>query len=196
MKQKSLTRHTTPFILAALMLFVPANFYAGPVNAIKTPNASAQINVGMNGFFSVDKLQRGNTVQAAVVLDVPSGFHINSSRPLNKMLIPTKLRVDVPRGLRISPISYPRAALRRFSFSDEQLAVYEGRVVMRFNITVPANYQLGTTQLRVRLNYQGCNDEACFPPKSSEITLPIAIVGADESVKRINGQLFNGRRRR
>jgi hypothetical protein len=49
------------------------------------------------------------------------------------------------------------------------------------------------TELRARLKYQSCNDEACFPPATREIKLPIAVVGANESVKRINGRIFGGR---
>jgi hypothetical protein len=66
--------------------------------------------------------------------------------------------------------------------------------VLRFNVTIPANFQSGVTELRVRLKYQSCNDEACFPPTTREIKLPIAVVGANEAVKRINGRIFGGRR--
>lgn len=155
--------------------------------------APLQPSIEVNGFFSADKAQRGRKVEAAVVLDIPPGFHVNSNRPLGKYAVPTTLRVEAPNGFRVGPVSFPRAVVRRFSFSKdtkEQLAVYEGKAVMRFNFWVPANQQTGTIELRARLRYQGCNDEVCFPPVTREINLPILVVDANDQVKRINSQLF------
>lgn len=151
-------------------------------------------NIGVSSFFSADKAQRGRIVQAAVVMDIPGGYHVNSNRPMSKYAIPTVIKVEAPNGVRIGPVSYPRAIVRRLKASNhEPLALFEGRAVMRFNVTVPANFQPGMTELRVRLRYQSCNDEVCFPPQTRDFTMPIGVVGANDSVKRINGQIF-GRR--
>ncbi|HYG10321.1 MAG TPA: protein-disulfide reductase DsbD domain-containing protein, partial [Pyrinomonadaceae bacterium] len=151
-----------------------------------------QANIGVNGFFAADKAQRGRSVQAAVVLDIPRGFHVNANKAA-KFSIPTVLKIDAPKGLRVTPVTYPRAVVRRLSFSKEALSLYEGRAVMRFNVIVPANYQTGLAELRAKVTYQSCNDEVCFPPTTREVKLGINVVGANESVKRINGQYF-GRR--
>lgn len=161
-----------------------------------TPAATLQPNIGINGFFSADKAQRGSTVQAAVVVDVPQGFHINANRLLGKIGIPTSLKVEAPGGARVGPIVYPRPVVRRLKVSDEQLALYEGRAVLRFNVTFPAGFQEGMTQLRARLRYQSCNDEVCFPPVTREVEMPIGVVGSGERVRRINGNIFGGGGRR
>jgi DsbC/DsbD-like thiol-disulfide interchange protein len=189
MRNRKFIRRATLFTIASLLLALTAGFRAGTL----TP--AAQANIRVNGFFAADKAQRGRTVQAAVVLDIPDGFHINSNRPLAKFLIPTSVKIEAPGGIRVGPISYPRAQLRSFSFSQDKLSVYEGRAVLRFNVTVPADFQTGVTELRARVKYQSCNDEACFPPATRSVTMPIAIVGAGESVKRINANIFGGRRR-
>lgn len=172
------------------LLALPAGFQAKALAPAQSPN------IGVNGFFSVDKIQQGRTIQAAVVMDIPSGYHVNSNRPLAKFLIPTSLKVEAPGGVRVSPVSYPAAQLRNFSFSPDKLSVYEGRVILRFNITVPANFATGVTTFRAQVRFQSCNDEACFPPVSRKVEMPIAIVGANESAKRINGNIFGGGRRR
>ena len=194
MRRKLFTQRAALGLLAAMLLLVPANFYATPAARLK-PSA-AQPNIGINGFLSVDKAQRGRTFQAAIVMNIPAGYHVNSNRPGSKFSIPTALKIEAPGGVRVGPISYPRAQLRKFSFSEERIAVYEGRAVLRFNVTVPANYQTGVTQLRARLKYQSCTDEVCFPPVTREIDVPLAIVGANESSNRINGNLFGGGRRK
>ncbi|HEY6189016.1 MAG TPA: protein-disulfide reductase DsbD N-terminal domain-containing protein [Pyrinomonadaceae bacterium] len=189
MRRTTFTRTPALFLLTIALLFIPVNFYAGP------KPRPAQANISMNGFFAADKAQRGRTVQAAIVVDIPSGYHVNGNKPLGKYAIPTVLRIEAPGGVKISPVMYPRASVRSFSFSQEQLAVYEGRVVMRFNVTIPANFDQGVTELRARLRYQSCTDDICYQPETREITMPIGIVAANQSVKRINGQIFGGRRR-
>lgn len=181
MRRKALIRSTALFLLASVLLIVPADFYAAP-----------QPNIGVNGFFAVDKAQRGRTILAAVVLDIPAGYHVNSSRPLSKFAIPTTLRVESQDGIKIGIISYPRATVRHFSFSKDQLAVYEGKAVMRFSITIPANHEIGITELRAHVKFQSCNDEMCFPPQTRELTLPIAVVDTKDSVSRINAGIFGG----
>ncbi len=110
-------------------------------------------------------------MQATVVMDIPSGFHVNSNRPLEKFLIATQLKIDAPKGVRLSPIGYPRAVLRTFKFSKNRVSVYEGRATMRFNVNVPANFPTGNTELKAHLRYQSCNDEVCFPPQSRDFSL-------------------------
>lgn len=173
---------TPPAPRAAAARAVAPNSVA-PAVAVQSPN------IGVNGFFSADKAQRGGRVQAAVVLDIPHGFHVNSNRAA-KFSIPTVVKVAAPRGLRVSAVTYPRAVVRRLSFSKEALSLFEGRAVMRFNVSVPANFQTGLTELRAKVTYQSCNDEVCFPPTTREVKLGINVVGANESVKRINGQYF------
>lgn len=194
MRRKIFTQSAALAFLAAMLLFVPADFYA--TSASRIAPFSAQPNIGINGFLSVDKAQRGRTVQAAVVMEIPAGYHVNSNRPGSKFSIPTALRIEAPGGVRIGPVSYPRSQLRKFSFSEERISVYEGRAVLRFNITIPANYQTGVTQLRARLKYQSCTDEVCFPPVTRDINLPLTVINANESSSRINGHLFGGGRRK
>ena len=176
---------TAVMILAAA--FLPSTFAGGHLLRTAPPDP----NIGVSGFFSADKAQRGRTIQAAVVMEIPGGYHVNSNRPMSKYAIPTVLKIEGPNGVKIGPIAYPRATVRRLKASNNQpLTVFEGRAVMRFNVTVPANFQQGMTELRIRLRYQSCNDEVCFPPQTREISLPIGVVGTSDPVKRINGQIF------
>jgi DsbC/DsbD-like thiol-disulfide interchange protein len=193
MRRKNYLRLALLSTLALSLFTFPVNFYADskPTAPLTPP---AQPNISVNGFFSTDKAQRGRMVQAAVVMEIPRDFHVNGNRPLGKYAVPTTLKIEAAGGIRVSPVVYPRATVRTFSFSQDKLAVYEGRVVMRFNVTVPSNFDQGVTELRVRLRYQSCTNEVCFPPQSRDITMPIAVVNANESVKRINGNIFGGRR--
>ena len=168
--------------------------------AIVAPFAAQASSVGVNGYFSVDPAQQGSTFQAAIVFDIPEGMHVNSNRPLGKYAIATSVKVEPPRGLRVTPVAYPAGKVRSFKFGDdspeERLAVYEGRAIARFNVSVPAGYELGVARVRAVVRFQSCNDEVCFPPATRELDLRIAIVGRDTPVNHINGQYFGGGGRR
>ncbi len=172
---------------ALMFLLLPAS---GHEPAAPLPAALQSENVGINGFYSLDKAQRGRVVQAAIVVDIPGGYHINANRLIGKIGVPTSLKVEAPGGIRVGPIIYPRPVVRKLKFSDERLALYEGRAVLRFNVGIPPNHGEGMTELRARLRYQACNDEVCFPPTTREVTLPIGVVGPNDPVRHINGNLF------
>jgi hypothetical protein len=161
--------------------------------AVPEPQSS---NININGFFSVDPAQQGSSFQAAVVMEIPRGMHVNSNRPLGKYAVPTVLKVDAPRGLRVTPVSYQRGEVRTFRFGEgspeERLAVYEGRAIFRFSVSVAPGAELSVARVRVSVRFQSCNDEVCFPPATRELTLPIAIVGRNTPVNHINGQYFGG----
>lgn len=152
-------------------------------------------NIAVNGFFSVDRAQQGSSFQAAVVMDIPGGLHVNANKPLGKYSVPTVVKVDAPRGFRVTPVSYPRGAVRTFRFggSDEtRVAVYEGRTIFRFNVSVPAGQPFGVENVRVSVRFQSCSDEVCYPPATRSLDLHIGVVGRDAPVSRINGQYFGG----
>ncbi|HWW76324.1 MAG TPA: protein-disulfide reductase DsbD domain-containing protein, partial [Pyrinomonadaceae bacterium] len=173
-----------------------ANAAASAAFASPEPQAS---QIGVNGFFSVDPAQQGSTFQAAVVMDIPGGLHVNSNKPLGKYAVPTVVKVEAPRGFRVTPVTYPRGNVRSFNFGGsgaERLAVYEGRAVFRFNVSVPAGHPLGVETVRVSVRFQSCNDEVCFPPATRELALRIAVVDRNTPSNRVNGQLFGGGGRR
>jgi len=153
-------------------------------------SARAQAPIEINGYYSLNRAPRGRVVQAAIVIDIPQGYHVNSNRPLSKYAIPTEVKIDAPAGVRIGPAIYPRPVVRRFSFSKDQIAVYEGRAVIRFNVTVPANFQGERLELRARVRYQACTDEVCYPPRTREVVMPIEVVDRGARVERINNGVF------
>jgi DsbC/DsbD-like thiol-disulfide interchange protein len=197
------------FIRLALALLLLASALAPISSAVARDSTFKEVpapepqpsNIGVNGFFSVDRAQQGTTFQAAVVMDIPEGLHVNANKPLGKYAVPTVVKVDSPRGFRITPVSYPRGSVRTFRFggSDEtRIAVYEGRAIFRFFVTVPASQPFGVENVRVSVRFQSCTDEVCYPPATRNLDLHIGVVGRDAPVSRINGRYFGsgGRRRK
>ena len=151
------------FLLTAVLV-IPATLYSTPL-----PQSAADVKV--SGSIAPDKTKKGRTVRASVVAEIPHGLHLQSNKPLDKFLIATKLDVETPAGMNVGPVSYPRALMRNLKFSKSKVAVYEGRAMFRFNVTVPANYSGGSGEIRGKLRFQACNDDACFPPVTREVKM-------------------------
>ena len=148
-----------------VILLIPVTFYSNPV----PPQSAADVNV--SGSLAPDKVKKGRIVRASVVMDIPNGLHVQSNKPLDKFLVPTKLDVETPSGLQVGPISYPRPVMRNLKFSKGSVAVFEGRAMLRFNVSVPANYSGGSGEIKGKLRFQACNDESCFPPITREVKM-------------------------
>jgi DsbC/DsbD-like thiol-disulfide interchange protein len=180
MKRPNKKLALTALLICAVVVWTP----------ISAATPSPDPNISVVGYFSQDKAQRGRPTRVSIVIDIPNGYHINSSRPLENYLIATSVKVEPENGLRAGPVSYPRPLLKTFKFSKNQLSVYEGQVRLKFNVTVPANYADGSAKIKARVRLQSCNDEVCFPPNNHDVSLKIDVVGANDAVKRINGWAF------
>lgn len=150
--------------LLIAVLLIPGSLYSTP-----RPQSSSEVKV--SGSISPDKIKKGQTVRANVVMEIPQGLHVQSSKPLDKFLIATKLEVETPSGMTVGPIVYPRALMRSLKFSKSKVAVYEGRTSIRFPVRVPPNYSGGSGEIRGKLRFQACNDESCFPPVTREVKM-------------------------
>lgn len=101
---------------------------------------------------------------------VDQGFHINSHTPMDDLLIPTVLKLDVAPGVNVLSEEYQKGSAFRLSVGGapgETLDVYQGDFRVNVRLVVPK----GASTLTGTLHYQACDNTACFPPK----TLPVMI---------------------
>ena len=129
--------------------------------------ASAQTVSGSIGNGSV---ARGSSARGSVVLSIPGGLHVNSSRPASEYAIPTTVRLS-GSGIKVSGPTFPRGVNRKFQFSENVINVYEGTVRFPFTVNVPAGFKGDTVRVRAVVKYQACTDEVCYPPRSKEVML-------------------------
>jgi len=73
-----------------------------------------------------DAAHANSLVKAAVFARIAPGFHLNDNRPTLNYLVPTELKLEVPKELDIEKVVYPKGQPKRFAFSDLPLSVYEG----------------------------------------------------------------------
>jgi len=166
--ETSMKRKLLGLLLLILAVFVPTTIYSWPA-----PQSSDDVKT--SGSLKPDKVRKGKSAQATILVEIPPGLHLQSSKPLDKFLVPTKLEVETPAGMKTGSVLYPRAVIRQLKFSKSPVSVYEGKVLIHFNVTVPSNYSGGSGDIKGKLRFQACNDDSCFPPVTREVKISINV---------------------
>ena len=124
----------------------------------------------------------GKTAHVTLVFHVGEGFHINSHKPLDELLLPTVLQLSPPTDIMISRIAYPDGELLSFPFSPEsKLSVYSGEFRVSAAVRPSTAMPHGTFRVRGDLRFQACNNRQCFPPKKIPIQFDVKIEKAKRS---------------
>lgn len=141
-------------------------------------------------YVSLEPVPRGRTFEIAVVAEIIPGFHINANKVLDEYLIPTTLKVEPPKGLRVAETNYPPGALQKFDFSEKMLVVYEGTVTLRVKLEAAPDAPVGAVSLPLTLRYQACNDKACLPPVRLNVPVEFQIAEAGAKTKAAHTEIF------
>ncbi len=134
----------------------------------------------------------GGEFDIAIVLDIEEELHINSHTPSGEFFIPTVVTLDSLSGLEFNTPVYPPHELKAFSFSDERIAVYEGKVVIVTHVATASSLETGKLTVKGQVSYQGCNDTMCFAPGEEDFTVEVEVVPAGTPVEKINQGYFAG----
>ena len=132
-------------------------------------------------------ISRGHSGTVELMFRVPSGFHINSNLPHQEYLKKTELKLDAPTDILVRKVNYPDGEDRSFPFApDEKINVYSGD----FTITVevrPLKTVLPTKYaVHGYLNYQACDNAACYPPRKLPVTFEVRITKSASENKHRN----------
>lgn len=153
------------FFLALVVLFSSASALAQGSGKVVKVSAGE----------SVYKIKRGAPVQIAVVIEVDSGYHINSNRPAEKYLIATALKLERVAGLTTTPVIYPKAKLQKFEFSEKPLSVFEGKAVLKLSVRALPSLADGSHTLSGKLTVQACNNQQCLRPQTIDVSIPLQV---------------------
>jgi hypothetical protein len=169
------------FVAAAILLLsVPAAWLlaARPAASQESRFPKASEIVKPQVSLQPDSVGRGRSFSVTVNAEIRPGFHIQANKVLEDYLIPTTLEAQIPDGLMLVDTSYPKARLVKFPFNPKEMAVYEGRIVLKMKIAAAASAPLGKLKLPLTLHYQACSDAACLPPVKLPLEATVEIVAA------------------
>jgi DsbC/DsbD-like thiol-disulfide interchange protein len=110
-------------------------------------------------------------VDAEVILSIKKGWHINANKPLDENLSPTVLSFNENNSVQIQKITYPDPSLKKLSFSDSKLALYEEDVIIKVQIKVNKKSASQGLKLDGTVKYQACNDQTCLFPVSKPLSI-------------------------
>jgi thioredoxin:protein disulfide reductase len=185
----SIPRFAYGVTLAALLLISASR--TAPAQETAAPPKPTDI-VSTKTFVSMDPVPRGKEFQAAVVVKINPGFHMNSHKPSDTYLIPTTVTPQLPDGFTlVGEPAYPLGKNEKFPFSpDKPLNVYTGSVTFRLKMTADEKAALGKASIPVTLRFQACNTSACLPPVKIPLTLDVNVAAAGKVGKPTNPEIF------
>jgi thiol:disulfide interchange protein DsbD len=144
----------------------------------------------METYASHEHIRPGDTFQLAIVANIKKGLHINGHQTSDDGLVPTVVSFDKRDDIDLAPVSYPQPDLQSFSFSDDKLPVYHGRIVMIVSGKLAKDIAVGPTNISGHFSYQACDDKSCFMPQSINFQIPLRIVEATEAPKLTKHDVF------
>jgi hypothetical protein len=135
----------------------------------------------------------GETARIAVEMRIDPRVHVNSNAPDDEFAIPTSLKwSEVPEGLQLSEVTWPKAQLKAFAFTDgERIPVFEGRPRAYLTATLPAGAEPGSTlRLKGSFRAQGCTHSACYAPQTDAVTVKLRVATPEDEPTAINESKF------
>jgi hypothetical protein len=111
--------------------------------------------------------------QLELRLSIQPGWHINANQPLSDKLIPTTVQtLENDNSWILSEVSYPDPVRKSLQFQDEDLALYQGDISLRANLS-PATARTPEPLLRLILKLQACDEKVCLPPERLQLQIPV-----------------------
>ena len=118
----------------------------------------------------------GRVLEATVSIAIKEGWHIYANPTGVDVLKPTTLVLDPGQAAADLHVDYPPGQTKVLgSLGTEKVALYEGNVNIPFRVTLPRDARAGKTTVRLRLNYQPCDDRVCLAPASLAIPLEVSV---------------------
>src|SRR5436305_6383700 len=104
-------------------------------------------------------------------------MHVNSNHANTENLIPTKLVLDLPTDISVVKTIYPAGKDFAFAFDpSEKLNVYSAEFLITLHFRPENGASAGTFRVHGDLQYQACNDRACFPPKKLPVEFEVTVL--------------------
>jgi len=128
-----------------------------------------------------DGVHAGTTVKAALQVELPAGFHVQSDKPRDPTLIPTVLTIEPPDGVSVTEIVYPPSTDLKQAGLDQPLAVFEQNFAIGVQFAISASTPSGELMVPFRLRYQACDATMCYIPSTAITSLKLRVVPPSEA---------------
>lgn len=117
----------------------------------------------------------GDTFELTLELTIAPGYHINSQKPEDELLVPTSVELKKDPAFEVKEVIFPETKKKQFKFSDKPLSVYDGQVKVKLKIELAENVCGSILELEGKVRYQACDQEACLRPASASFKATVKI---------------------
>jgi hypothetical protein len=142
-------------------------------------------------FISHDGIHPGESFKVAFLLSIIPGWHINGPKLDDEFLVPSELIIDEGDKIKVLILHYPEPGSGRFDYSEAELPVYEGEIILGALIMVSDDITQKKHILKASFLYQPCDDRTCMAPRTLKLEIPFKVVPLSKKTKEINKDLFS-----
>jgi thiol:disulfide interchange protein DsbD len=146
--------------------------------------------VTVQTFLSQDGVHPGGTIDVAFLLDILPGWHINGPELADQFLIACTLLIEEEDTIEVLELYYPDPETRAYSFSETELQIYEGKIVLGARIEAAESIPQGKNILKASFLYQACDEVSCMAPETLEFEIPFQVVPASAEIEKTNLEIF------
>jgi thiol:disulfide interchange protein DsbD len=183
-------KRSSAIVAAVMILAGGVILRSSRVVAQSGPSQTAASLVKPQVFISLDAVPQGKPFEAAVVVAIQQGYHMNSHTPSEAYLIPTTITATPPSGFKLVDTVYPPGKKIKFQFADEPLDVYSGSVTVKLKLAADANAAVGVTTIPFVLRYQACSESTCLPPVKVPVDVKFTVAAAGSASHPSHADIF------
>lgn len=135
--------------------------------------------------WSADQARPGERIALTLVITIAQGFHINADAGQlapQAAFRPYPTRVDIAAhspAVVVGPPHYPPAHTIAVGFTNQPLAVFDGRTAVTLPVDVPSDVVGDRIEIQLALHYQGCNATSCWMPAVTQLTARLPMTAKD-----------------
>ena len=122
-------------------------------------------------FVETDTVAPDSEVHVALTVQLPEGYHMNSNKPRDPLLIPVVLTIppadqQLPSGFTATELVFPAAT--DLNQRGTVLSVFEHEFTIGVVLKIAANTAPGKITIPARLRYQACDESMCYIPTRAD----------------------------
>ena len=159
-----------PFLILSLLVTACAR---GPSNDNEPPRINS-VDV-VKAMPQETTLAPGESGDVVVRLQIADGYHVNANPPSQSFLKATEIELTPAHGISVEFIRYPDPLVRKFSFSETPLKVYEGQTDLKVRLKADKITSPGKHNLSAKLRVQACDDRLCYAPGAMDVSVPVNV---------------------
>jgi thiol:disulfide interchange protein len=117
----------------------------------------------------------GGKARAAINVQLPEGFHMNSDKPREENLIPITVSMEAVPAVSGATAAFPESIDLKQEGAALPLRVFEREFAIGLEVGVAADAAAGAYQLPLRVRYQACDEKQCYLPITAPLELSLSV---------------------